>query len=231
MPDVCLHVSCFCGFRTTIRPHPLACLRCCCCCCCCSCAPATPCCRSCSPATPVLLTLLQTLRVPSAVSDQEGVQVEVTRLLVASYFDIVRKNLQASAAGGCVAAAAAAGPACHATAHVALLTYLRRHSHALLPCHAVPCRPPAPAVPVQDAVPKALMHCMPTSCGSHPLTLLPLLCLCRTLCPRLSCTLWSTRCSAACSSTSSASCTGRSCLRQSWRSGRTLLQRGPSARR
>jgi hypothetical protein len=38
--------------------------------------------------------LLQTLRVPKAVSDQEGVQVEVTRLLVASYFDIVRKNLQ-----------------------------------------------------------------------------------------------------------------------------------------
>lgn len=35
-----------------------------------------------------------TLRVPKAVSDQEGVQVEVTRLLVASYFDIVRKNLQ-----------------------------------------------------------------------------------------------------------------------------------------
>ena len=28
------------------------------------------------------------------MSDQEGVQVEVTRLLVASYFDIVRKNLQ-----------------------------------------------------------------------------------------------------------------------------------------
>ena len=45
---------------------------------------------------PVLLLLPQTLRVPSAVSDQEGVQVEVTRLLVASYFDIVRKNLQAS---------------------------------------------------------------------------------------------------------------------------------------
>ncbi|KAL4459064.1 hypothetical protein ABPG75_013929 [Micractinium tetrahymenae] len=35
-----------------------------------------------------------TLKVPKAVSDQEGVQVEVTRLLVASYFDIVRKNLQ-----------------------------------------------------------------------------------------------------------------------------------------
>jgi hypothetical protein len=32
--------------------------------------------------------------VPHSVSDQEGVQVEVTRLLVASYFDIVRKNLQ-----------------------------------------------------------------------------------------------------------------------------------------
>lgn len=40
------------------------------------------------------LLLPQTLRVPKAVSDQEGVQVEVTRLLVASYFDIVRKNLQ-----------------------------------------------------------------------------------------------------------------------------------------
>ncbi|GAB4823382.1 hypothetical protein N2152v2_010428 [Parachlorella kessleri] len=38
----------------------------------------------------------RTLRVPKVVSDQEGVQVEVTRLLVSSYFDIVRKNLQAS---------------------------------------------------------------------------------------------------------------------------------------
>lgn len=35
-----------------------------------------------------------TLKVPSEVTDQEGVQVEVTRVLVASYFDIVRKNLQ-----------------------------------------------------------------------------------------------------------------------------------------
>lgn len=41
----------------------------------------------------------QTLKVPKAVSDQEGVQVEVTRLLVASYFDIVRKNLQAGFVG------------------------------------------------------------------------------------------------------------------------------------
>lgn len=40
---------------------------------------------------------LQTLRVPRVVSDQEGVQVEVTRLLVSSYFDIVRKNLQVCA--------------------------------------------------------------------------------------------------------------------------------------
>lgn len=38
----------------------------------------------------------RTLRVPKVVSDQEGVQVEVTRLLVSSYFDIVRKNLQDS---------------------------------------------------------------------------------------------------------------------------------------
>jgi len=37
---------------------------------------------------------LQTLRVPKAVSDQEEVQVEVTRVLVDSYFDIVRRNLQ-----------------------------------------------------------------------------------------------------------------------------------------
>jgi dynamin 1-like protein len=35
-----------------------------------------------------------TLKVPKAASDQEGVQVEVTRVLVDSYFDIVRKNLQ-----------------------------------------------------------------------------------------------------------------------------------------
>jgi hypothetical protein len=37
--------------------------------------------------------------VPHSVSDQEGVQVEVTRLLVASYFDIVRKNLQVGPQG------------------------------------------------------------------------------------------------------------------------------------
>jgi hypothetical protein len=37
---------------------------------------------------------LQTLRVPEDVSEQESVQVEVTRLLIESYFDIVRKNLQ-----------------------------------------------------------------------------------------------------------------------------------------
>lgn len=38
--------------------------------------------------------VLQVLQVPSSVSEQEEVQVEVTRLLVQSYFDIVRKNLQ-----------------------------------------------------------------------------------------------------------------------------------------
>lgn len=36
----------------------------------------------------------EVLKVPEAVSDQEAVQVEVTRVLVSSYFDIVRKNLQ-----------------------------------------------------------------------------------------------------------------------------------------
>ncbi|KAL6767535.1 hypothetical protein ACKKBF_B35615 [Auxenochlorella protothecoides x Auxenochlorella symbiontica] len=35
-----------------------------------------------------------TLRVPAAMSDQEAVQVDVTRLLVASYFNIVRRNMQ-----------------------------------------------------------------------------------------------------------------------------------------
>ena len=35
-----------------------------------------------------------TLKVPKTVTDQEEVQVEVTRLLVESYFDIVRRNLQ-----------------------------------------------------------------------------------------------------------------------------------------
>lgn len=35
-----------------------------------------------------------TLRVPESMSDQEAVQVDVTRLLVASYFDIVRRNMQ-----------------------------------------------------------------------------------------------------------------------------------------
>ena len=38
--------------------------------------------------------LVQTLRVQSSSSEQEDVQVEVTRLLVDCYFDIVRKNLQ-----------------------------------------------------------------------------------------------------------------------------------------
>lgn len=37
---------------------------------------------------------MQTLRVQSSTSEQEEVQVEVTRLLVECYFDIVRKNLQ-----------------------------------------------------------------------------------------------------------------------------------------
>jgi dynamin 1-like protein len=36
----------------------------------------------------------QTLRVPTGTTEQEEVQVEVTRVLVESYFDIVRKNLQ-----------------------------------------------------------------------------------------------------------------------------------------
>ena len=37
---------------------------------------------------------MQTLRVPTGASEQEEVQVEVTRLLVECYFDIVRANLQ-----------------------------------------------------------------------------------------------------------------------------------------
>lgn len=37
---------------------------------------------------------LQTLRAGAAGSEQEEVQVAVTRVLVDSYFDIVRKNLQ-----------------------------------------------------------------------------------------------------------------------------------------
>lgn len=45
-------------------------------------------------AAPVLQRPPPTLKVPKAASDQEGVQVEVTRVLVDSYFDIVRKNLQ-----------------------------------------------------------------------------------------------------------------------------------------
>ena len=39
---------------------------------------------------------MQTLRVPTSITEQEEVQVEVTRLLVECYFDIVRANLQAS---------------------------------------------------------------------------------------------------------------------------------------
>ena len=37
---------------------------------------------------------MQTLRVPTSITEQEEVQVEVTRLLVECYFDIVRANLQ-----------------------------------------------------------------------------------------------------------------------------------------
>ena len=61
--------------------------------------------------------LAQTLRVPKVVSDQEGVQVEVTRLLVSSYFDIVRKNLQVSMvpvlAGVRLHVVEARSPSCH----------------------------------------------------------------------------------------------------------------------
>ncbi len=39
---------------------------------------------------------VQTLRVPAGASEQEEVQVQVTRVLVEDYFDIVRKNLQDS---------------------------------------------------------------------------------------------------------------------------------------
>ena len=41
-----------------------------------------------------MLLPVQTLRVPSSITEQEEVQVEVTRLLVECYFDIVRANLQ-----------------------------------------------------------------------------------------------------------------------------------------
>ena len=39
---------------------------------------------------------VQTLRVPQSVSEQESVQVAITRLLVESYYDIVRASLQDS---------------------------------------------------------------------------------------------------------------------------------------
>lgn len=39
---------------------------------------------------------VQTLRVATGVSEQEGVQVQITRLLVESYYDIVRRSLQDS---------------------------------------------------------------------------------------------------------------------------------------
>jgi len=42
------------------------------------------------------LLSLQTLRVGGVVSSQEEVAVQVTRVLVESYFDIVRGNLQDS---------------------------------------------------------------------------------------------------------------------------------------
>lgn len=40
--------------------------------------------------------VLQTLRVANGVSEQESVQVQITRLLVESYYDIVRRSLQDS---------------------------------------------------------------------------------------------------------------------------------------
>ena len=39
---------------------------------------------------------VQTLRVTQGVSEQESVQVAITRLLVESYYDIVRRSLQDS---------------------------------------------------------------------------------------------------------------------------------------
>lgn len=55
------------------------------------------CCQmACMPRAVVELVLhwWQTLRVPTSITEQEEVQVEVTRLLVECYFDIVRANLQ-----------------------------------------------------------------------------------------------------------------------------------------
>ena len=57
----------------------------------CDSAPAAYCCVCKSVCVCVWV---QVLRVPGGVSEQEEVQVQVTRLLVESYFDVVRKNLQ-----------------------------------------------------------------------------------------------------------------------------------------
>lgn len=95
--------------------------------------------------------------------------MEVTRLLVASYFDIVRKNLQVGARVVvcccaavfllcCVALRWACGPPLARAAFFSA----GKQRRALSACHHTRTRAPAPPSPPprQDGVPKALMHFM-----------------------------------------------------------------------
>ena len=92
---------------------------------------------------------MQTLRVPTSITEQEEVQVEVTRLLVECYFDIVRANLQVQRLPAppsfsllCPAVAAATSAV---SSPWVCAAEPRRTLHKQL-------------ASVQDAVPKALMH-------------------------------------------------------------------------
>ena len=92
---------------------------------------------------------MQTLRVPTSITEQEEVQVEVTRLLVECYFDIVRANLQVRGQPpplSCLLSCPAVEAAISAVSSPRI-------------CAAQPRRPLHKQLgPVQDAVPKALMH-------------------------------------------------------------------------
>ena len=92
---------------------------------------------------------MQTLRVPTSITEQEEVQVEVTRLLVECYFDIVRANLQVQRPHRpppCSSLCMPVGAAISALSSPwACAAHPRQPAHHRL-------------ASVQDAVPKALMH-------------------------------------------------------------------------
>ena len=92
---------------------------------------------------------MQTLRVPTSITEQEEVQVEVTRLLVECYFDIVRANLQVHRPHkppSCLLLCAAVESAVSAVSLPWVFAAQPRQ-----PLHEQ-------LASAQDAVPKALMH-------------------------------------------------------------------------